>query len=103
MIYFVQEEFGLFIKFGFNNGNDLSNRLRTLQVGCPGLHTLLLAIPGTKRDEKVWKKRFRKDQLRGEWFRPVPELLQAIETARASQPKISPMTRPEWCEENVGL
>jgi len=101
MIYFLQEEFGRFIKIGFNNGNDLDNRLRTLQVGCPGLHKLLLVIPGTQQEEWAWQLQFQKDKLRGEWFRPVPDLLQAIETARASQPKISPMTRPKGWEDET--
>ena len=94
MIYFVREEFGPFIKIGFNNGNDLDNRLRTLQVGCPGLHTLLKVISGTKRDEKAWQRRFQNARLRGEWFRPVPELLQAIEAAKAYRRVLAPDTPP---------
>jgi Meiotically up-regulated gene 113 len=103
MIYFVQEEFGLFIKIGFNNGSDLDNRLRTLQVGCPGLHTLLLVIPGTKQDDRELKRRFRKYKLRGEWFRPVPELLRAIDDAKASRPMVPPVTPPAWADGDVSL
>lgn len=83
MIYFVRDEATLQIKIGFTD-RDLEERLREFQTGCPGLLTPLLAVSGTRRDEQAWHRRFAAARVRGEWFRPTPELLQAISDLRTS-------------------
>lgn len=84
MLYFARDEATLLVKIGFSE-RDVYGRLRTLQTGCPGLLTLLGVVNGTKQDDKAWRKRFAAARVRGEWFRAVPELLQAIEDAKESQ------------------
>lgn len=83
MIYFVHDEATLFIKVGFTD-RDINDRLREFQTGCPGLLTPLLLISGTRHDEQAWHKRFAGARVRGEWFRPTPELLQAIDDLKTS-------------------
>ncbi|MBU4273065.1 MAG: GIY-YIG nuclease family protein [Planctomycetes bacterium] len=84
MIYFMRDEATQFIKIGvtINNAED---RRRTLQTGCPGNLTLLLEMEGSEQDETAWHERFASVRERGEWFRPVPELLLAIMEAKVMQ------------------
>jgi hypothetical protein len=83
MIYFIREEATQFIKIGYTG--DVDDRLATLQTGCPGSLVLLLQIEGSKPEETAWHERFADARARGEWFRPVPELLLAIMEAKGSQ------------------
>lgn len=84
MIYFIRDEATQFIKIGVTAG-DAENRLQTLQTGCPGNLVLLLEIEGSEQDEGAWHERFAGARERGEWFRPVPELLLAIMEAKVLQ------------------
>jgi len=84
MIYFIRDEATQHIKIGFTKGYG-KDRLRELQTGCLGQLILLLEIRGSKQDETAWHDRFEAVRERGEWFRPVPELLQAIEEMKAAQ------------------
>jgi hypothetical protein len=84
MIYFARDEATLLVKIGFTE-REVHDRLREIQTGCPGLLTPLLQMDGTRQDDQAWHDRFAAARERGEWFRPVPELLRAIEEAKASQ------------------
>jgi Meiotically up-regulated gene 113 len=84
VIYFVRDELTLLVKIGFT-GRDVDERLSEFQTGCPGLLTPLLQISGTRQEEHGWQQRFAAARERSEWFRPVPELMQAIEEVKASQ------------------
>jgi hypothetical protein len=84
MIYFIRDEATQHIKIGFTAGYG-EERLRDLQTGCPGQLVLLLQMDGSRQHETAWHERFAGARERGEWFRPVPELLQAIEEVKASQ------------------
>ena len=68
----------LLVKIGFTE-RDVDDRLREFQTGCPGILTPLLQMSGTRQDEQAWHERFAAARERGEWFRPVPELLQAVD------------------------
>src|SRR5262245_20648337 len=83
MIYFIRDEATQYIKIGFTAG-DSEDRLSDLQTGCPGRLVLLLEMEGSKQLETAWHERFAGARERGEWFRPVPELLQAIDDVKAS-------------------
>jgi hypothetical protein len=79
-IYFVQVESGP-IKIGFTI-KKIRSRLHELQGGNhETLHLLGLIQPATKELELQLHRRFEAHWIRGEWFRPVPELLQFILTS----------------------
>jgi hypothetical protein len=59
--------------------------MRNLQTGNAGKLTLLFQMPGTRKDELYWQKHFAYALIGGEWFRPVPELIKAIEDVKASK------------------
>jgi hypothetical protein len=84
MIYFIRDEATQVIKIGYTAG-DGESRLRDLQTGCPGELVVLLEIEGSKQDETAWHQRFAAARERGEWFRPVAELLLAISEGKVVQ------------------
>lgn len=80
MIYFAQaEEIGS-IKIGYTGDTDARPRLQDVQVGCPARLVLLGTIPGTRETETDLHRRFAFAHIHGDWFRPMPELLQFIGT-----------------------
>jgi hypothetical protein len=52
--------------------------VKSLQTGCPGYLILLLSLEGRERTERQLHKRFRSLRVRGEWFRPGPDLLEFL-------------------------
>src|SRR5262249_52827739 len=82
--YFIQDEATKLIKIGFTAGTG-EGRLGGLQTGCPGKLVLVLEVPGEKQDETAWHQRFASARERGEWFRPVAELLLAIAEGKIAQ------------------
>lgn len=60
------------IKIGI--ADDVAARLGTLQTASPYEVRLLLELGGGKRREEELHDRFRKDHLRGEWFRASAEI-----------------------------
>jgi len=74
MIYFIQDQTTLLIKIGFTDGDPL-NRLAALQTGNPSGLVLLHTLPGGKTAEADLHARFASARERGEWFRPVPDML----------------------------
>lgn len=85
MIYFIQDSGTLFIKIGFTD-SDPMDRLKALQTGCPSQLVLLWSCDGDISAEGSLHCRFADARDRGEWFRPVPELLRFI-IAESSKPK----------------
>ena len=86
MIYFMRDGGTQHIKIGFT-ASDGEDRLRDLQTGCPGQLVLLLQIEGSKQDETAWHECFADARVRdrGEWFKPLPELMLAIMEAKVLQ------------------
>jgi hypothetical protein len=83
-VYFVHAPDNDAVKIG--RAADPNRRVQILQVGSPGTVTLLGWIRTTPEDrlESVIQGRFKKDRLRGEWFRATPELMKFIrDRARA--------------------
>lgn len=73
-VYFIQgsNEEGL-IKIGW--AKDPIKRLADLQTACPIPLTLLGAKPGDVTDEKALHRKLAFARFHGEWFAPVPEVL----------------------------
>jgi hypothetical protein len=73
-IYFV-EACGLgFMKIGITAGESVSERLGSIQTGCPVKVELVLSIPGDTATERAIHKHFHKQRSYGEWFSPSDEL-----------------------------
>jgi hypothetical protein len=75
-VYFVQESGAGAIKIGTTK--NVSTRVREMAVGTPHLLAVLAVIEGNRNTEQALHRRFRHARIRGEWFRPVPELLDYI-------------------------
>jgi len=78
MIYFAQDSASCNIKIGYTGNEDVEQRIRALQTGCPSPLILLGSAEGSKEAEAELHDRFADARLNGEWFRPVPELIQFI-------------------------
>lgn len=76
-VYFVQGENGGPIKIGYSA--DIADRMVQLQRESISRLNVLLLIPGSFNKETSLHKQFAEYQLQGEWFEPVPELLEEIE------------------------
>lgn len=84
MIYFIQDQGTLFIKIGFS-AEPAERRLAALQTGNPSGLVLLLTLPGERAAESHLHQRFAFARERGEWFRPMPDILAfMLDAARGS-------------------
>ena len=86
-VYFVKAHTGE-VKIGvaFN----IEKRLNSLQAAHPHPVVLLASTVGGKPVEAHYHRRFREHWIRGEWFRPHPEIMAEIRLLRSA-------------EQNVGL
>lgn len=75
-VYFVQESGMGAIKIGFTQ--DVGARVKDLAAATPHKLTTLVTIEGDHQVERAIHRRFSHARIRGEWFRPVPELLAYI-------------------------
>jgi len=76
-VYFIQDEGGE-IKIGYSDGNPYL-RLNAFRTGNPRDLKLLVSVPGGAAEEKALHERFASLRMRGEWFRPDPQLLGFID------------------------
>ena len=87
MIYFIQADSvgGVpgNIKIGFT-AEDANYRASQLQTGSPVRLTVLKTMPGDMLTEKDLHRQFAAYKVHGDWFSPVPEVLEA---AGAPKPK----------------
>src|SRR5262245_48533331 len=74
VIYFIQDSATYAIKIGHTN-DDPYVRLDALQTGNPSELVLLTSMPGECFHEARLHRNLAAARIRGEWFRPVPELL----------------------------
>jgi hypothetical protein len=98
-VYFVQESGAGFIKIGMSTNVEM--RMCALLQGMPHNLTLLATMPGANRVESLVHAHFRHARVRGEWFRPLPELLEYIsdvETGRYAECTVTPCLL-ELCRE----
>lgn len=84
-IYFIQAGANGAIKIG--RTDDVYARLDTLQTANAEELRLLLFIDGDRALETTFHAHFVKDHIRGEWFRPSPELLQFVRDLDAQSEK----------------
>lgn len=75
-IYFAQESGMGAIKIGV--ARSVGVRIENLKVGMPHEVTLLATMDGDREAETEMHCKFAHARIRGEWFRPVPELLEYI-------------------------
>lgn len=75
-VYFIQGSCGGAIKIGYSN--DPESRLKSLQTGYPDTLVLLLMIPGYESHEKALHRELEASRLKGEWFRPDPDVINKI-------------------------
>jgi hypothetical protein len=79
-VYVIQDGKTGSVKIGCSR--DPSMRLAELQRSTPNRLTLLVAVPGTMRQERALHRRFKTAQLAGEWFTATREILDWIEQVR---------------------
>lgn len=102
VVYFVQErscENGA-VKIGVTK--KLKNRTYTLRVNSPHEMVVLAHVPGDERLEKYLHDLFSDTCIRGEWFRPTPELIACIEELKKGPPVLSDSERL-LVEEAIGI
>lgn len=75
-VYFIRQGDDGYIKIGYSE--HIKKRLRGLQGASPVKLQLLATMNGTTKDEQDLHKRFKSYRKMGEWFEPVPELLDFI-------------------------
>ena len=99
-VYFIQNGKDGPIKIGVTNNP--RNRLCSLQTGSPWPYILLVVVsdqsglPSSARYYEQWlHKKFRRFRLNGEWFDPVPEILEFIKDPRSEH-------WPRWSLVNMG-
>ncbi len=76
-VYFIRAGTDGPIKIGYS-ARDINERLSQLQTGNPEELCLIGLVSGTEDFEKRLHRRFRAHHIRGEWFRPDPEILAFI-------------------------
>jgi len=81
-IYFIQEESSGAIKIGFTN--DLSMRQSNLKCCNPNTLKLLATVHGSIADEMRLHEKFGHLRIKGEWYKPEPELTDFIAKAQSS-------------------
>ena len=82
MIYFAELDPGGPIKIG--TSRDPYARMRSFQT--PVIPRILALAQGGYTEEQALHRAFSAHRMRGEWFRPVPELLSLIQAVRSVPP-----------------
>jgi hypothetical protein len=77
-LYFVEEKNTGNIKIG-RTSRPIEERMITLQTANSSALALLKCVPASPVEEVRLHARFRAAKVRGEWFRPTPELLAYID------------------------
>lgn len=85
VVYFIADDVSQAIKIGHTDGR-AEKRLEELQVGNPNTLRIAATVAGSRFDEIQLHHKFEFACLRGEWFRPHPELLALIERINAGVP-----------------
>jgi hypothetical protein len=79
-VYFAQDPVSTDIKIGF------SKNVRSRLGGLGRPVRLLATLEGNREVESAIHHRFRLARIRGEWFRPAPELLKYMDEIRGGSP-----------------
>jgi hypothetical protein len=78
MVYFIRAADGM-VKIG--TSTNVLKRVKDLASQSPVPLELVAVVPGNTTDEAALHDRFNDARDHGEWFRPVPELLEFIDAA----------------------
>jgi hypothetical protein len=80
VVYFIRDPRGGEIKIGLAQRSRLQQRSELMQLGNPGELELLGLIPARNSAALVRELRaaFSDAQIRGDWYEPIPELLEYI-------------------------
>jgi len=78
MIYFIQAGKNGPIKIG-QTENDVENRIKQLQTGCPYKLKVVWLYYGDRWTEAALHERFASDRIRGEWFNSTEKLFTFID------------------------
>lgn len=77
-VYFIRR--ADFVKIGFSTDPDA--RLRQIRMNTPDKLELLLAVPGTMKDERRLHADLKRMRHQGEWFHDGPDVAAAIHKCR---------------------
>lgn len=83
-VYFIQGSTGGAIKIGY--AKNVEARLKTLQTGYPDTLVILCAVPASPTNEKYLHEKFKYHKLHGEWFKPVPEIMEFVKKYKIKIP-----------------
>lgn len=89
VIYFIRAGAQGPVKIGYT-ANDVRGRFNIIQVAHYETLHLLGCMPGDPETEVALHERFSSYRIRGEWFRPCPELLALIAAKAGEQQKPPP-------------
>lgn len=81
-VYFIK--MGLYGPIKIGKSRDVARRLRELESNTEQILTILGVMEGYTEEEEALHQRFDRFRLKGELFKPVPEILQFI--AKHTQP-----------------
>lgn len=95
-VYFIQAVDGGPIKIGY--GADVTARLNGLQTGSPVTLRIIGICEGDRELEQKLHKELAAHHVRGEWFRPVPEVRDAMIRVRARKKSAVEVHRP-WTDQ----
>lgn len=85
MIYFIQIGRHGPIKIGYTAKRRVSHRKGNLQTANPCRLRVRLCMGGDENREAVLHRFFAYAHIRGEWFRPAPQLLDYIDRERGTK------------------
>lgn len=96
-VYFIQADGSGSIKIGYTK--HLNSRVKGLQTSSPVPLKLITSMKGGRSIERALHARFSDLRIRGEWFRPDPELLKYIEeiTRDPAEQSLPEMPDEVWC------
>ncbi len=81
IVYFIQSRTSGHIKIGYTT--DLAARFARMQAHSGDVLELRIHGAGTRQDERAMLDLFKSARVHGEWHKPIPELLAAIDHLRA--------------------
>lgn len=81
-VYFIQNTADLSIKIG--TSKDVPGRLESLQTSTAATLVLLATTEGDRELETLFHSVLREHHIRGEWFRPHPDVLAQVEAGSFS-------------------
>lgn len=93
IVYFIQQDVTYAVKIGFTaNLKSLAIRRHSLQTASPYALRIVHYLEGDVEVEQALHKRFERDRLIGEWFKPSVELAECIGEHKAAAARLQELT-----------